>query len=136
MFLRRKHSPAGHCVQLLEAYRTAQGQPRQRVVVSLGDADVPTSEQAAIAQAVAARLYGQEELALGEYSPAARQWIDQIIKRVDREGRWQPAPLAGAASPSDPAAEVIDGVLAEQVSHTHTTALGPSWVWGGKRGIN
>jgi hypothetical protein len=38
MFFRRKTSPSGRCQQWLEAYRTAPGQPRQRVVVSLGDA--------------------------------------------------------------------------------------------------
>jgi hypothetical protein len=76
---------------------------------------------------VTARLYGQKELAVRERSPAARQWIDRIVKRVDREGRWQPAPRARPALWVNPAGEVIGGVLAEQVSRTHTTPLGPSW---------
>jgi hypothetical protein len=55
MFFRRKASPSGRCLQLLEAYRSAQGQPRQRVVVSLGDAAIAENERAAIAQAMATR---------------------------------------------------------------------------------
>ena len=41
MFFRYKQSPSGQCLQLLEAYRNAQGQPRHRVVVSLGNLRVP-----------------------------------------------------------------------------------------------
>ena len=127
MFFRRKVSDSGVCLQLLEAYRNAQGQPRQRVVVSLGDAAIPEAEQPRIAQAVGQWLSGQTELLAQDYSATARQWIDQIVKRVEREGRWQPAapPAATAALPSE---TVAAEVLLDQISHTHTTPLGPSWV--------
>ncbi|RPJ51801.1 MAG: IS1634 family transposase [Acidobacteria bacterium] len=128
MFFRRKHAPSGDCLQLLEAFRNAQGQPRHRVVVSLGNATIPEADQASIAQAVANRLYGQTELLPAPYSATSRYWIDQIIKRVDREGRWRSASKAPAGSPAPSGGEVIDGVLADHVSHTHTTPLGPSWV--------
>ena len=49
MFFRLKQSPSGQCLQLLEAYRNARGEPRHRVVVSLGDASLPVAERAAIA---------------------------------------------------------------------------------------
>ena len=38
MFFRLKQSPSGRVLQLLESYRNPQGQPRQRVVISLDDA--------------------------------------------------------------------------------------------------
>lgn len=113
-------------MQLLEAYRNHQGQPRQRVVVSLGDAQIAAADQPLIAQAVSEQLYGQKELVPREYSAAARQWIDQLVKRIDREGRWQPAGLGLSTLPA-PAGEVLADVLINQVSHTHTTPLGPSW---------
>lgn len=127
MFFRRKQSPSGRCVQLLEAYRNAQGEPRHRVVVSLGDASVPEAQWAAIAQSVSERLYGQPELVVREHSESARQWIDQIVRRVDREGRWRPAPVSRSGG-VEVAGEVVDGVLVGQVEHTDASPVGPSWV--------
>ena len=40
MFFRLKHSKSGQVLQLLESYRNSEGKPRQRVVVSLGDAGI------------------------------------------------------------------------------------------------
>jgi hypothetical protein len=42
----------------VESYRNAEGQPRQRVVVSLGDAIVPEREKPRIARAVENHLSG------------------------------------------------------------------------------
>ena len=128
MFFRRKQSPSGHCLQLLESFRNGRGQPRHRVVVSLGDANIPQTEQGDIAQAVESHLYGQKELVARSYPAEACRWIDQIVKRVDREGRWRPAPGSQPTQQAQGGGEVIEGVLADQVSHTHTTPLGPSWV--------
>ncbi len=126
MFLRVKASPSGRCLQLLESFRNAQGQPRQRVVVSLGDARIPEADWALIAKLVAQRLYGQAELFPETKRSAVLNWVDGIAKRVEREGRWKPlaqdpSPVAGQAQ-----GLVINGVLADQVTHTHTTPLGPS----------
>ena len=41
MFFRTKRTPSGSVLQLLEAYRNGEGLPRQRVVVSLGNANLP-----------------------------------------------------------------------------------------------
>ena len=57
-----KQSPSGQCLQLLEAYRNAQGQPRHHVVVSLGDAAIPEADWPRIARLVEQRLRGQAEL--------------------------------------------------------------------------
>ena len=126
MFLRVKASPSGHCLQLLESFRNAQGQPRQRVVVSLGDAQIPEADWALIAKLVAQRLYGQAELFPETKRSAVLNWVDNIAKRVEREGRWQPlVPAPGPCAAKAPSL-VLNGVLADQVTHTHTTPLGPS----------
>jgi transposase len=129
MFFRLKHSPSGQCLQLLEAYRNAQGQPRHRVVVSLGDASVPVAEQTAIARAVERKLGGQVELFSAPLSPAAQPWVDTILKRIEREGRLGATPPAAALA-GEPATEAppVAEVLLDEVTHTHTTALGPSLV--------
>jgi len=86
MFFRCKQSPSGQCLQLLEAYRNAQGQPRHRVVVSLGDATIPEADWPRIARLVEQRLRGQAELQ-GVSDPAGvLGWADTIAKRIEREG--------------------------------------------------
>jgi len=128
LFFRRKQSASGQCLQLLESYRNAQGEPRQRVVVSLGDTALPTAHWPAIAAAVANRLYGQS-LLLPLTLPAAEQrLVDALVKRVDREGRWQPVGRVLVSPAQAGVQPTLDGVLVDQVSHTHTTALGPSLV--------
>ena len=128
MFFRRKQSASGQCLQLLESYRNAQGQPRHRVVVSLGDTALPVAHWPAIATAVANQLYAQP-LLLPPALPAAEQrLVDALVKRVDREGRWQPLGRAGFSKMVTGAEPTLEGVLINEVSHTHTTALGPSLV--------
>jgi hypothetical protein len=128
MFFRRKKSPSGQCLQLLEAYRNAQGAPRHRVVVSLGNALIPEADWPVIAHGVERELYRQSELIPPDYSASVQRWIDAIAKRVDREGRWQPLRRPGLGARETPNGEVVDGVLMDQVSHTRTTPLGPSLV--------
>ena len=128
MYFRTKRTPSGQVLQLLESYRNAEGQPRQRVVVSLGDAPLPEELRSAVAKAVEHRLYSsaQGELFVEELSTEARQWMDQIFQRVTREGRFQPLLGKGhAGSATAVAEEAIDGVYAEGISHSSSTTLGP-----------
>ena len=52
MFFRLKKSPSGQCLQLLESYRDPKGEPRHRVVVSLGDAPISEADRPLIARLV------------------------------------------------------------------------------------
>ena len=52
VFFRTKIIKGTPLVQLVESFRNAEGSPRQRVVASLGDAEIPEAEQKAIAKAV------------------------------------------------------------------------------------
>ena len=56
MFFRRKPSPSGRGLPLLESYRNPQGQPRHRVVLSLGDAPLAPEDWKAVAAVVADQL--------------------------------------------------------------------------------
>jgi len=77
-------------VQLVESYRNAEGLPRQRVVASLGAADIPEDEKSLIAGEVTRRLRGgdEEELAgLGpELSGSAAGWVARIVGLAGRSG--------------------------------------------------
>ena len=48
MFLRTKIVESTPLIQLVESDRNAEGQPRQRVVASLGDVDIPEPDRKAI----------------------------------------------------------------------------------------
>jgi transposase len=124
MFFRRKNSPSGRVLQLLESYRNPQGQPRHRVVISLGDAPLAQAEWKAVAAAVAGQLYGQPPLVPAELSVPAQRWVDSITRRVLREARWLPL----RAVVADPQAESLDGVLVDQVTHSQSAVLGPVWL--------
>jgi hypothetical protein len=121
MFFRVKQSPSGRVLQLLESYRNLEGQPRHRVVISLGDAALAQEEWKTVAAAVSAELYGQKPLLPPELSANAQRWIDSITRRVMREGRWLPLRPAR----NDPQAESLDGVLVDQVTHGQSAVLGP-----------
>jgi hypothetical protein len=121
MFFRRKNSPSGRVLQLLESYRNPQGQPRHRVVISLGDAPLAPADWKAVAAAVGDQLYGQPPLLPAKLSSGAQKWVDSITRRVLREARW--LPLRGAVA--DPQAESLDGVWVDQVTHGQSAVLGP-----------
>jgi transposase len=132
MYFRRKKTPSGQVLQLLESYRNLEGQPRQRVVLSLGNARVPEPHWKEIATVVEKRLYGQGELFPGEHPAAVAEWADTIVRRVDLGGRWQPlgAWRAGGEERGEeaPAEITVDGVRLEKVSHTDTASLGAELV--------
>ncbi|HPB30336.1 MAG TPA: IS1634 family transposase [Candidatus Sumerlaeota bacterium] len=119
MFFRIKISPSGKVLQLLEAFRNDQGQPRNRVVTSLGNADIPSSAKDLVAKAVENRLYGRQEFFNWQYDEPVQCWIDTIVRKVDLEGRWKPLGEA-----TDDRA-VINGVFIEEIAHENSTLLGP-----------
>jgi transposase len=131
MFFRTKKSPSGQTLQLTEAYRNEQGLCRQRVVTSLGSVAIDKEDQILIAKAVEARLYNQPQLFEHEYPEPIRQWIDRIVKKVDREGRWRKQIQIQEVQhkQSDPEAmdnhTIVDGVILEEVCQADSVVLGP-----------
>ncbi len=103
------------------------------MVVSLGDAALPEKLWKSVAKFVESKLYGFTELFQPE--PNEQLWIDSIVKRIEREGRWQSASSEktflgsrGAQEENGAVVEVVDGVLIDEVGHTHETSLGPELV--------
>jgi len=139
MYFRIKQSSSGQTLQLLESYRDSQGQSRNRVVVSLGNAKIAKSHWKAVAISVASKLYGRPVLLEGGIESGSMQWVDWIVKRVDRQGRWQPFGRGREqdgrqpeedepGAPSGDDGERVDGVLVDKIEHCHTTSLGPALV--------
>jgi hypothetical protein len=131
MFFREKHSKSGIVLQLLESHRNSRGYPVQRVVISLGNARIPREHWTPIAKAVECAYYGRRALFQHAYTPKVQQWIDSILKRIDRQGR-NPLKIENTANSTSPPAKkeklVIDGVLFKHLTHTNTTTLGTALV--------
>ena len=62
MYFRTKSIKGTSLLQLIQSYRNEEGQPRQRVIASLGDAQLPDDEKTLIAKAVESQLKGEPEL--------------------------------------------------------------------------
>lgn len=117
MFFRTKTIKGASLLQLVESYRNAEGQPRQRVIASLGDARLPEGEEAAIARAVRGHLLGQSELLPLELSGPAAGWVRHILQ------------VAGRSKSARPVGEeTLDGVIVERVQSENVVQLGPQLV--------
>lgn len=131
MFFRLKQTKSGQVLKLIESYRDEASVPRHRTVVSLGNAAVEREYWKGIAKTVEDRLYGRGDLIDRDLCGREREWADRIVRQVESEGRWS------RARPMDHTGPVIDGVLADKVSHTATATLGPVLVgWHVWRQLN
>ena len=117
MFFRTKSIKGASLLQLVESYRNAEGQPRQRVVVSLGDARLPDGEEAAIARAVRGHLLGQGELLAPQLSEQAAGWVRRILQVAGRSKSARPV-----------CAKSIDGVIVDRVESENVVQFGPQLV--------
>ena len=118
MFFRTKIIKTTPLIQLVESYRNQEGQPRQRVVVSLGDVDIPKEEQKQIANAVELRLRGQTELFSSDLSESNAKWVSRIVRLAER---------SKAARPVKDSV-ILDGVLVDQIETENVVQLGPELV--------
>jgi len=123
VYFRTKTIKGTPLVQLVESYRNAEGSPRQRVVASLGDADIPAAEKARVASAVTRRLRGGdggggEDWFEPELSADAVAWVARIVALAGRSkgGRQRVA------------AATVDGVLLDEIETTDVVELGPELV--------
>lgn len=136
MHFKTKKTPSGKVLQIVESYRNAQGQPRDRIIASLGTIQIPPPHLKAVAEIVRQRLYGETVL-FSDVSQSVQQWADYIVRLIDRQGRWNKAHSISAGGKdlnketvcSEPAAPTtIDGVLVDEVSHDNQRELGPSLI--------
>lgn len=118
MYFRTKTIKGTPVLQLVESFRNSEGQPRQRVVASLGDATIPEAEKAVVAQAVARRLHGEGDLFESDLSADAANWVSRIVPLAERS-RGGRKPLSG---------EVVGGVIIDQIETENVVQLGPQLV--------
>ena len=121
MFFRTKFIKGSPLVQLVESFRNSEGLPRQRIVVSLGNANLPESETKAIALAVESRLSGVEELLPPALSSEATTWVDRILSLASRQRK----PTTTSPSRNE---EKINGVLIDSIQNENIVQLGPELV--------
>ena len=125
MYFRIKKNKYGEVLQLIESYRNAEGSPRQRLVASLGTPSLAPELYRSVAHNVEQRLAGEQDLPhLQEGSAEIARWVDRICKQIETSERYS---KSRNALPSNPQT-VLNGVLIEKVSHSHSTSLGPELV--------
>ena len=132
MFFRIKKMRSGQVTQLIESYRDGEGVPRHHMVVSLGNYAIPARYKRQIERAVASRLRGEQLLFPPDLPSEVAELIDDVVRRVERGGRWHERPRSRASrpraaqDPPRPTERTVDGVLIDKVTHTDTTQLGVS----------
>lgn len=128
MFFRLKTTPTGHVLQLLQSYRDSQGQPRQQVVISLGDASIAKDIQPTIARGITFRRAGQPDLLAPTYNPEIREWIERIVRLLDSEHALRRRGSAARQAASLPSGETIEQVVVDKVGLEGAVELGPELV--------
>jgi len=123
MYFSHRTSRGRKVLQLLESYRNAEGKPRNRVVISLGQRELDESLRQEVADLVDAELYGRPLLL--EASDEAAEMARRIVRDVHSRGKWVPLGGEEAAESSTQTETVIDGVIVDRVETSQTTSLGP-----------
>lgn len=118
MFFRTKFVKRSPVVQLVDSQRNGEGLPRQRIVASLGNAQLPAGKKRTIARCVQQRLLGQRDLFESELSVEETEWVDRIVRMAEQS--------QSARMDSGPTA--LDGVLADRVETLNVVELGPELV--------
>lgn len=132
MYFSYRTSRGRKILQLLESYRNADGKPRNRVVVSLGQREMSAELKEEVADLVEAELY-QRPLLFPASDKAAAE-AQRVVREVYRRGKWVPVGSSAqkkeenAEGMKESTPETIDGVLLDQVSTRQTTSLGPELV--------
>lgn len=118
MFFRTKQIKGTPLLQLVEAYRNAEGSPRQRVIASLGNATLPAGDPRHLAKAVEDQINGQAGLLDGFLSTETAAWVAEIASLAKRS--------KGATR--DVSGTIIDGVLLDEIQTEQVVELGPQLV--------
>lgn len=114
MFFRTKTIRGTRLLQLVESYRNQKGQPRQRVVASLGSAHIAPDEKKQIAQAVEYQFRGYCDPKANDLSAEATHWVARILLVIGR-----------SKSGQNNATEIDDGALADLITTETVVQLAP-----------
>ncbi len=111
MYFRLKTNKTTPVLQLVESYRDKEGKPRQKILLSLGDADIDPSLWKMLAVEVENHLLGTPSLF--EMDLNVRKWIDLIVRELERR-----------ESPSS----AYISIDPKKITHECSTELGPELV--------
>lgn len=117
MYFRTKMIKGTPLVQLVQAFRNDEGQPRQRVVASLGDANIPSAQYKQIARAIEDQLDGQSDLFDSTLSEEAAGWVTRILQVIGRSKSARTTEI-----------DKVDGVLVDHIATENVVQLGPQIV--------
>ncbi len=120
MYFRLTKTRTTPVLQLVHGYRDERGKSKQKIIASVGDLDIPEELGKQVAQAVEARMAGQQTM-FPESTEVAK-WTDAVMSRISAKR------ARGALSPvSHPLAEeeVADGILVDRIEHEDERDLGP-----------
>ena len=120
MFIREKKTKTTPVLQLVENRRGADGKVRQEIIVSLGSLPIPDEYRREIADEVKNRMMGYQRLLPLEYEVG--RWVDQILKKIDFEGKLPPVTRKEFESDGK---TLVDEVLIDEIDHERETELGP-----------
>jgi len=118
VFFRTKQIKGTPLLQLVEAYRNAEGSPRQRVIASLGNATLPAGDPRRLAKAVEEQINGQAGLLDESLSTETAAWVAGIASLAKRS-KGATRSVSGT---------VIDGVLLDEIQTEQVVELGPQLV--------
>ncbi len=135
MFFHKKITPSGFSWQFIQSYRDQSGQPRQRILASLGSASLPLKELESMAKAIERALLERDSLFRDEVAPIhlsakAAFWVDRIYREIVRDGCFGydlsvSSSSASKSSPQSPGPFKPEKVFVNQIEHTHDAVLGP-----------
>jgi len=117
MYFRTKSIKGSKIVQLVQFYSNIEFLPRQRVIVSLGDAKLTEAEKCLIASAVERRIHGGGDFVDSSLSPEASSWADCIVQLAGRFHAAKPDPQT-----------TVDGVILDSIESTDVVELAPELV--------
>ena len=118
VYFRTKTVKGTPVVQLVESFRNPEGQPRQRILASLGDASLPEDDKTRIARAVEDHLLGRASLTIdAPLSEDAASWVRRILHLLGRSKTAKPV-----------ATDRVDGVLLDQIQTENVVQFGPQCV--------
>jgi hypothetical protein len=115
MYFRLKKTKTGQALQLVESFRDSEGRPRQRIVLSLGDASLEKHLWGAVAEKIEDHFRGIQSFLPPDEE--VKQWADRIIHEIEKKG-WQTKKIDQESITLCP----------EKIQHHTTTTLGPELV--------
>ena len=114
MYFRLTKTKTTPVLQLVESFRDSEGRPRQKILLSLGNADLPKEIWQEVSEEIANRLKGIQTFL--KPSSEIEKWVERIIKELSKSQKSEQKDFSAAGK-----IQVNPG----DITHFDTTELGP-----------